>query len=215
MEALHLTPATLAAVVITISFAAGLNLYATVLALGAMARLHWIALPSGLEALTGPWIMGAAGILFAGEFVADKIPGFDLLWNAAHTFIRIPAGALLAYAATSHLSPGMQALATAAGAAFAGLAHGSKNVVRVAVTPSPEPVTNIALSSTEDLAAIGLSWLVMHYPTATGIGVAVTALGALVLLWCSVRLLRRLWIRLMSRLRQPPGFAGNASAARG
>jgi hypothetical protein len=199
MEALHLTPVTLAAIVITISFAAGLNLYATVLALGAMARLHWVALPEGLEALTHPWVMVASGILFAGEFVADKIPGFDLIWNAAHTFIRIPAGALLAYAATSHLSPGLQALATCAGAAFAGIAHGGKNVLRVAVTPSPEPISNIGLSSAEDALAIGLTWLVMHYPAATGIGVAVTALGAIVLLWFSVRLLKRLWMRLTQR----------------
>jgi hypothetical protein len=199
MEALHLTPATLAAVIITLSFAAGLNLYATVLTLGVMARLHWVELPQGLESLAHTWVMVASGILFAGEFVADKIPGFDLAWNAAHTFIRIPAAALMAYAATSHLSPGWQALATALGAAIAGAAHGSKNVMRIAVTPSPEPVSNIGLSSLEDLVAIGLTGLVMHYPTIAGITAGVLALAGIVLIWVSVRMIRNLWGRIMTR----------------
>ncbi len=97
--------------------------------------------------------------LFAVEFIADKIPGFDLLWNALHTFIRVPVAALLAYRATTQLTPGMQVLATAVGAAIALAAHGSKTAARALVTPSPEPVSNIALSSSEDVAAVGITWL--------------------------------------------------------
>ena len=102
------TPSTIAALVIAASFAAGLNVYATVLTLGLLAHAHWVALPPGLEALSNWWIIGVSGTLFAVEFVADKIPGFDLLWNGLHTFIRVPIAALLAYRATTQLTPGMQ-----------------------------------------------------------------------------------------------------------
>ena len=120
------TPSTIAALVIAASFAAGLNVYATVLTLGLLARMHWVVLPPGLETLSNWAIIGVSGTLFAVEFVADKIPGFDLLWNALHTFIRIPVAALLAYRATSQLTPGMQILAAAVGGAIALAAHGSK-----------------------------------------------------------------------------------------
>jgi hypothetical protein len=100
------TPSTIAALVIAASFAAGLNVYATVLTLGLLAHAHWVALPPGLETLSSWWIIGVSGTLFAVEFVADKIPGLDLLWNGLHTFIRVPVAALLAYRATTQLTPG-------------------------------------------------------------------------------------------------------------
>ena len=174
---MHFTPSTIAALVIAASFAAGLNVYATVLTLGVLARLHWAVLPGGLEMLGDWWVIGAAAALFAAEFVADKIPGLDLVWNALHTFVRIPVAALLAYGATTHLSPQLQLLAVAVGSAIALAAHGSKTAVRAAVTPSPEPVSNIALSTTEDSAAVGLRWLVTGHPWASAtialVGVAV------------------------------------------
>jgi Domain of unknown function (DUF4126) len=110
------------------------------------------------------WVLVVCGIMFAMEFVADKIPGFDMAWNVLHTFIRVPIAALVAYHASSQLTPQMQILATAIGAAIALAAHGSKTAVRAAVTPSPEPVSNIALSTTEDAAAIGLTWFATHHP---------------------------------------------------
>ena len=112
-----------------------------------MARLHWIALPEGLESVSNLGIVIASGVMFGGEFVADKIPGFDLIWNALHTFVRIPVAALMAYALGEHLSPEMHVLVTCLGALIAGIAHGSKMAARIAVTPSPEPVSNIGLSS--------------------------------------------------------------------
>ena len=127
------TPSTLAALVIAASFAAGLNVYATVLTLGLLARAHWVALPPGLEPLSSWWVIGASGALFSAEFIADKIPGLDLVWNALHTFIRVPVAALLAYRATAHLSASMQLLATVAGAAIALAAHGSKTAARAVV----------------------------------------------------------------------------------
>jgi hypothetical protein len=184
------TPSTIAALIVASSFAAGLNVYATVLTLGVLARLHWVALPGGLEALQHWWVIVTSGVLFAAEFVADKIPGLDLIWNALHTFIRIPVAALLAFQASSHLSPGLQLLATATGAGIALAAHGSKTAVRAAVTPSPEPVSNIALSTGEDVAAIGLSWLVTVHPWLAAATAAVLLVFAVAAARWVVRMIR-------------------------
>jgi hypothetical protein len=173
MDALAISPSTIASLVIAVSFAAGLNVYATVCTLGILARLHWVELPGSLGALANPWIIGVSGLLFLAELIGDKIPGFDLIWNALHTFIRIPAAALMAYAASSHLTPQQQLLVTLAGGAIAALAHTSKTAARVLVTPSPEPVSNIALSSAEDVFAIGLTWIATHHPIAAGVTVAI------------------------------------------
>jgi hypothetical protein len=194
------TPSTIAALVIAASFAAGLNVYATVLTLGLLAHLHWVALPPGLETLANWWIIGVSGTLFAVEFIADKIPGFDLLWNALHTFIRVPIAALLAFRATSQLTPGMQMLATALGAAIALAAHGSKTAARALVTPSPEPVSNIALSSTEDVAAVGITWLATQHPwVAASITLTLLLASVLMVRWV-VKALRG----LLERLRPAP-----------
>ena len=189
------TPSTLAALVIAASFAAGLNVYATVLTLGLLARAHYVALPPGLESLSDWWIIGVSGTLFAVEFVADKIPGFDLLWNGLHTFIRIPVAALLAYGATAQLTPGMQLLATAVGASIALAAHGSKTAARALVTPSPEPISNIALSGSEDVAAVGITWLSTQHPwAAASIAIALLLATVLMLRW-TVKALRGMWQR--------------------
>jgi hypothetical protein len=190
------TPSTIAALVIAASFAAGLNVYATVLTLGLLAHAHWVVLPPGLKALSSWWIIGVSGTLFAAEFVADKIPGFDLLWNALHTFIRVPVAALLAYRATTQLTPEMQLLATVVGAAIALAAHGSKTAARALVTPSPEPMSNIALSSTEDVAAVGITWLATQHPwAAASITLVLLAASVLMVRWV-VKALRGLWERL-------------------
>ncbi len=178
------------AFVVATGFAAGLNVYATAFSLGIMARLHWIELPVGLDGLASTWIVIASGCLFAVEFFADKVPGFDLVWNALHTFVRIPAAALMAYAAGSQLSPELRVLATCLGAAFAAIAHGSKTAARVAVTPSPEPISNIALSTAEDAGAVGLSWVATHHPIAgaTAVGVlTVAGIGAVFVGWRMLR----------------------------
>ena len=192
------TPSTTAALIIAASFAAGLNVYATVLTLGLLAHAHWVVLPPGLEIL-GDWVVIAvSGTLFAAEFVADKIPGLDMIWNALHTFIRVPVAGLLAYRASSHLSPEMQLLATLGGAAIAMVAHSSKTAVRAIVTPSPEPVSNIALSTGEDGIAIGLTWLVTQYPwTAASIAIAFIVIALLMTRWV-VGALRRTWRRVQT-----------------
>jgi hypothetical protein len=156
----------LAGLIVAVSFAAGLNVYATVATLGLLAHAGLLDLPSGLHLLTSWWVIAASGVLFAIEFFADKIPAFDLFWNALHTFVRIPVAALIAYGATSHLSPEKQLLAALAGGAIALAAHGGKTATRVAVTPSPEPVSNFALSAGEDALAVFLTWLASQHPIA-------------------------------------------------
>ena len=189
------TPSNIAALVIAASFAAGLNVYATVLTLGLLAHAHWVVLPPGLEGLSNWWIIGVSGALFAVEFFADKIPGLDLLWNGMHTFIRVPVAALLAYRATTQVTPGMQLLATTMGAAIALAAHGSKTAARALVTPSPEPVSNIALSSSEDVAAVGITWLATQHPwAAASITIGLLAVTVLLMRWV-LKALRGTWQR--------------------
>ncbi len=152
------------ALLITISFAAGLNVYATVATLGLLAHAEMLPLPESLHLLTNWWIIAASGFLFVIEFFVDKIPAFDLIWNTLQTFVRVPVAALLAYGATSHLSPGKQLLATAVGGVIAMASHSGKLAVRAAVTPSPEPLSNIGLSLGEDAVAISLTWFATQHP---------------------------------------------------
>ncbi len=173
-------PANITALVIAASFAAGLNIYATVLTLGILARTQWVALPPGLDSLGHTWVLVVCAIMFAMEFVADKIPGFDMVWNAMHTVVRVPIAALVAYHASSQMTPQMQILATAIGAVIALAAHSSKTALRAAVTPSPEPISNIALSSTEDAAAIGLTWFATHHPVIAAF-IALSCLAAAII----------------------------------
>ena len=175
--------AELAALLVATSFAAGLNVYATVATLGVLARADLINLPPALDLLASWYVIGASGLMFVVEFFADKIPAFDLVWNALHTFVRIPVAALLAYGATSQLSPGMQMLAAVAGGAIALAAHGGKMAARAAVTPSPEPLSNIALSLGEDGLAVFLTWFATRHPYWS----AAIALSAIVIIVFMVR----------------------------
>jgi len=154
----------LVALLIAVSFAAGLNVYATVTTLGLLAHAGVLPLPPALQLLSNWWVIAAAGVMFVVEFFADKIPVFDLVWNALHTFLRVPVAALLAYAATSSLSPWEQLAVTVTGGAIALAAHGGKTAVRAAVTPSPEPLSNIALSLGEDGLAVFLTWFATQHP---------------------------------------------------
>jgi hypothetical protein len=183
VNVLAISPGTIASLVIAISFAAGLNVYATVCTLGILARFSWVELPGSLGALANPWIIAASAVLFLVEIFADKIPAFDLIWNALHTFIRVPVAALMAFAASSHLTPVQQMLVTLIGGLIAALAHSSKTAARVLVTPSPEPISNIALSSAEDVGAIGLTWIATYHPAAAGTTVAALSLALIAALW--------------------------------
>ena len=140
-------------------------------------------------------MIGTSAVLFAIEFFADKIPAFDLIWNALHTFVRVPVAALIAYGATSQLSPEKQVLATLAGGVIALAAHGGKTAARAAVTPSPEPVSNIALSAGEDVLAIFLVWFASQHPVLATIIVAVLLLAIVLVIRWVVRALATLFRR--------------------
>jgi hypothetical protein len=168
LDVLQIPPTELFALLAAIGFAAGLNLYATVAVLGLLAHFGHLPLPPGLQMLQGWPVIIASTVLFVVEFFADKVPAFDLIWNALHTFIRVPVAGFLAYRATSQLSPEHQLLATLVGALVALIAHGGKTAARAAVTPSPEPFSNITLSLGEDVLAIGLTWLATRHPYIAG-----------------------------------------------
>lgn len=168
LDVLKIPPTELFALLVAIGFAAGLNLYATVAVLGLLARLASLPLPAGLQLLQSWPVIAVSTALFAVEFFADKIPAFDLVWNALHTFIRVPIAGVLAYRATAQLSPGHQLLAALVGALVALIAHSGKTAARAAVTPSPEPVSNITLSVGENILAIGLTWLATRHPYVAG-----------------------------------------------
>jgi hypothetical protein len=181
------------ALLAAIGFAAGLNLYATVAVLGLLARFGHMPLPPGLHLLAGWPVIGASLTLFAIEFFGDKIPAFDLVWNALHTFIRVPIAGLLAFQATSQLSPEKQLLATLLGAAVAFVAHGGKTAARAAVTPSPEPLSNISLSLGEDVLAVSLTWLATRHPYIAGTAAVILVAITLLLLRLVIRALRALF----------------------
>jgi hypothetical protein len=193
LNVLQIPPGELFSLLAAIGFAAGLNLYATIAVLGLLARFGHLPLPPGLQLLAGWPVIAASLALFAIEFFADKIPAFDLLWNALHTFIRVPVAGLLAYQATAQLSPEHQLLATLLGAAVALIAHSGKTAARAAVTPSPEPFSNITLSLGEDALAIGLTWLATRHPYVAGtLAMIFVVIIALMIRWV-IRAMRALF----------------------
>lgn len=183
----------LAALIAATSFAAGLNVYATVATLGLLARAQLLALPPSLHLVESWPVIVICGVMFVIEFFADKIPAFDLIWNALHTFVRVPVAALLAYGAAANLPPVAQALSAAAGGAIALAAHGGKTAARAAVTPSPEPFSNMALSVSEDVVAIGLTWFATRHPMLAGAIVVVFLLGIAFMIRLIIRAMRRLF----------------------
>lgn len=191
---MELSHSELVATMVAVSFAAGLNVYATMATLGLLARFDVLALPGPIAFLSNEWVIGVSLVLFLIEFVADKIPVFDLVWNAMQTFIRVPAGAFLAWSSATSLSPAGQLLVAGAGATIALAAHGGKLAMRGAVTASPEPVSNIMLSLAEDLVAIGLTWFATEYPL-------LAASIALVLLVTIVLVVRWVWRALRASVR--------------
>jgi len=149
-----------------LSWASGLRLYLTVLLVGVFARLGIVHLPDTLSALCSGWVIGAAAVLAVVEFLADRIPAFDSLWDAVHTFIRIPAGALLAVGSVGHADPALLTVAALAGGTLAGSAHLAKAGTRALINLSPEPFSNWVASSMEDvLVCVGLA-LALFVPLA-------------------------------------------------
>jgi hypothetical protein len=147
-----------------VAWASGINLYAAILILGFFGATGSIALPATLQILSDPMVITAAGVMYFVEFFTDKIPGVDTGWDTVHTFIRIPAGALLAAGAVGDVNPAVALTAAILGGGLAAGAHTVKSGSRVIINSSPEPFTNWAASVAEDIAVIGGLWTALHYP---------------------------------------------------
>jgi len=171
------------------AWASGINLYATLLMLGTLAQTGNIQLPPDLAVVADPLVIAAAGMMYLIEFVADKTPGVDSGWDAIHTFIRIPAGAVLAAGAVGELAPAAELAAAIAGGTLAAGAHATKMSTRLVINTSPEPVSNWAASLGEDAAVIGGLWAALHYPW---LFLALLLVFIVLMIW----LLPRLWAAL-------------------
>ncbi len=147
-----------------VAWASGINLYATLLVLGFFANTGDVVLPPDLEIVANPLVMTAAGLMYCVEFFADKIPGVDTGWDAIHTFVRIPAGALLAAGAVGEVGPAVQVAAALVGGGLATLTHAGKAGSRVMINSSPEPFTNWAASITEDIVVVAGVWTSITHP---------------------------------------------------
>jgi hypothetical protein len=179
-------------------FSSGLNLYATVATLGLLQRFGVLRLPPGLQVLSHPWVLAIAIALYLLEFFADKIPYFDTFWDALHTFIRPPAAALLAFAASGGAPPEWRWGAALLAGGVALTSHGTKASARAAVNTTPEPFSNWFLSFGEDVLAVWLTWMATTHPVATTIiVVALVALCAF-LLYYLFRFARRAFQRLLA-----------------
>jgi hypothetical protein len=174
------------------AWASGINLYATLFMLGYMGITGNINLPPELEVLSNPMVMSAAGFMYCVEFFADKIPGVDSGWDTIHTFIRIPAGAMLAATAVGDVTPAVELSAALLGGALATGSHATKSGSRLLINTSPEPFTNWTASISEDLLVIGGLWAALYHPV---LFIIALVIFILVMIW----LLPRLW-RLLKRL---------------
>jgi hypothetical protein len=184
--------------------ASGLRLYATVAVLGVLGRVGALDLPPGLHVLENPWVIGVAASLYLVEFLADKIPVVDSIWDLIHTFIRVPAAALLAWAATSSVAEEWRIVAALICGGVALSTHGLKASTRVVINTSPEPVTNGLASLAEDGVTAFLIFLAVKYPiAAAAVAAAVVILAVLLAAWM-VRTLRR-FLRGPSRIEPGPG----------
>lgn len=146
------------------AWTSGINLYATVAALGIAGRSEMIHLPPDLQVLTHPAVIAVACLMYAIEFFADKVPYVDSGWDILHTFIRVPAGAVLAARSIGDMNPALELAALLAGGTVALAAHGTKATARLAINASPEPFSNWFASITEDVAVLGSIWMIFNHP---------------------------------------------------
>lgn len=180
-----------------VAWASGINLYAAIFVLGYLGATGNIVLPPDLQVLSDPLVLFAAGFMYCVEFFADKTPGVDTAWDSLHTFIRIPAAAVLAAGAVGDVSPAAQLAAGLVGGTLAAGTHATKAGTRLLINTSPEPFTNWAASIGEDLMVIAGLWTALHHPV---LFLVLLALFILLMVW----LLPRIW----RVLRQAASFLG-------
>jgi len=185
------------ALTLGVAWASGINLYAAVLTLGLMANGGYTELPEGLQILQDPLVIGAAGLMYFVEFFADKTPGVDTAWDSIHTFIRIPAGAMLAAGAAQGLEVNQAAELAAfiLGGSLAAGSHLTKSGSRILINASPEPVSNWTASITEDVAVIGGLWAALNYPL---LFIAALVVVVVLMIW----LLPKIWRAIKALFRK-------------
>jgi len=193
------------AVTMGIAWASGINLYATIAMLGLLGVTGNIDLPPDLLVLQSPLVIAAAGFMYVVEFFADKVPGVDSGWDVIHTFIRIPAGAVLAAGAVGDLGAGAELAAAIAGGTLAASTHSVKAGSRLMINASPEPFTNWAASITEDIAVIGGLWLALNHPV---IWIVLLVIFVLLLIW----LVPKLWRGIRALFRKIGSLFGGKAA---
>ena len=179
-----------------LGWASGLRLYALIFTLGALDRFAGVTLPGDLSVLSNLWVMGISGLLLLTEFFADKIPWLDSVWDSIHTFIRIPAGAMLAGAVMGDQGSAMQIATALLGGTLAAGTHLAKAGTRAAINTSPEPFTNVAASTAEDAMFAGGVWAMLNYPLLFLGGLAVFIVFAIILMILLWRFVRGIFRRL-------------------
>ncbi len=199
----HITPnlaqmdlTQLAAMAAALGWASGFRLYAVVFITGLAGFMGWIPMPEGLKLLSNPIVMAASGAMLLVEFVADKIPGLDSVWDTVHTFIRIPAGAALAAGVFGGDSSAWALVAALAGGTLAATSHAAKTTTRAAANASPEPFSNVALSLAGDAVAPATMWLAWNHPTWFFPVLAVAVVIAIVVIVVLFRFLRGMFRRV-------------------
>lgn len=189
-----------------LAWASGFRLYATVFVAGLLGRLGWVHLPPGLALLTDAWVLVVAGVLALGEFLADKVPAFDSVWDTVHTFVRIPVGMLLAWGVFRDSGTGVQVAAALLGGTLTAGTHLAKSGGRALINTSPEPLSNWTASVGEDLAWVGGMYLMWQHPLVL---LVLLALFVLLLCWLLPKLARGVRT-LVRRVRRIGGGASGA-----
>lgn len=202
----HLPEVTVAA---ALAWACGLRLYLVLFVVGLLGRYGGLELPGQLQLLAHPLVLAASGFMMLVEFSADKIPLVDSLWDAVHTFIRIPGGALLAAAMLGDTSEGALWAAAIVGGTLAAAAHGAKAGSRAFINVSPEPFSNWAASLSEEALVLGGLWTAFQHPVAFLIGLAAFIAAAAWLIWRFAGAIRTLFARLSEGARKNPGQTGS------
>ncbi len=193
------------------AWASGINLYATLFMLGYLANTGNMDLPPDLQIVANPLVMGAAGLMYCVEFFADKIPGVDTAWDTLHTFIRIPAGAMLAAGAVGDVNPAVELAAAITGGGIAAGTHAVKAGTRVMINASPEPFTNWTASVSEDIAVIAGVWASIHHPIGFLIALIVfigIVIWALPKIWRGIKKVFKAVINLFSKKSRTPESSG-------
>jgi hypothetical protein len=193
------------------SWASGINLYAVMLMLGIGGATDHIHLPAELAVLENPFVIGAAGLMYVIEFIVDKVPGMDSAWDTLHTFVRIPAGAMLAAGMVGDVSPALEIAAGILGGGVAATSHATKTGTRLMINTSPEPVTNWSASLSEDMLVIAGLWTALNHPI-------FFLILFIIFIGLAIWLLPKLWYlikRVLRKIGQFFGMAKNSSAETG